>query len=68
MPRVRGNLSQALFDTTGFQVRQRLIRRIEAITQRRLITYVSLFGPPSAMIVHDDQAPLVDLLTDIGQG
>ncbi|MHB1611318.1 MAG: SDH family Clp fold serine proteinase, partial [Sulfobacillus sp.] len=58
-----GNLTQALFDTTGYQTRQKLIADIEKITRRKLITYVTLNGP-NAMIVHDDLSPIVDLLAN----
>lgn len=63
MPKRHGDLSQALFDTTGYQVRQKLIGDIEKITKRHLITYIALHTSPNAMIIHDDLTPIVDLLS-----
>ncbi|EQD35761.1 periplasmic serine protease, partial [mine drainage metagenome] len=58
-----GHLSRALWDASGATARHRLIKQIERLTRRRLITYVSSFTQ-EGMIVPDDQTPVVDLLSD----
>jgi len=60
--------SRVLNERTGAAIRQDLIKTLQnKKTNTKIITYISKYGHPAAMINPDDTKPIDDLLRSIGE-
>lgn len=69
-PKLTNDLTynRILNERVGVVTRQNLIKELQKIKKdTKIITYISKYGHPAAMINHDDTKPMDDLLRSVGK-